>query len=177
MSCRIIIAALIASCCPPHAAKQVATVKPTTPANEPDLAVAGETHLANVRQLTFGGDNAEAYWSFTGDRLIFQTNHAPYKCDQIEIMPAAAGASAAAKLVSTGKGRTTCGYFLKGDKEIIYASTHETSPECPAPPDNSKGYLWGLFDYDIYKANADGGNLVNLTPNTPGYDAEATVCP
>ena len=138
----------------------------------------GETHLKNVRQLTFGADNAEAYWSFSGDRLIFQTNHAPYKCDQIEIMPAAGGAAnGAAKLVSTGKGRTTCAYFLKGDKEIIYASTHEVSPECPTPPDNSKGYLWGLFDYDIYKANADGSNLVNLTPNTPGYDAEATVCP
>jgi hypothetical protein len=80
------------------------------------------------------------------------------------------------KLVSTGKGRTTCAYFLKGDKEIVYASTHEAGPKCPTPPDMSKGYLWGLFEYDIYKANADGTNLRNLTPNTPGYDAEATVC-
>ena len=180
MSRRLIVAALIASCCPPEAAKQTTTVKPVPPAqgSAHDHAMPGETHLKNVRQLTFGADNAEAYWSFSGDRLIFQTNHAPYKCDQIEIMPAAGGAAnGAAKLVSTGKGRTTCAYFLKGDKEIIYASTHEVSPECPTPPDNSKGYLWGLFDYDIYKANADGSNLVNLTPNTPGYDAEATVCP
>jgi Tol biopolymer transport system component len=81
------------------------------------------------------------------------------------------------KLVSTGKGRTTCAYFLKGDKEIVYASTHEAGPACPTPPDMSKGYLWGLFEYDIYRANADGSNLRNLTPNTPGYDAEATVCP
>jgi Tol biopolymer transport system component len=173
MSRRLIIAALIASCCPPEPAKQTTAVKPLPPADTHDLALPGETHLKNVRQLTFGGDNAEAYWAFSGDRLIFQTNHAPYKCDQIEIMPRTGGG----KLVSTGKGRTTCAYFLKGDKEIIYASTHESSPECPTPPDNSKGYLWGLFEYDIYKANADGSNLVNLTPNSPGYDAEATVCP
>src|SRR5690606_1283583 len=130
-----------------------------------DLALPGEFHLRNVRQLTFGGDNAEAYWSFSGDRLIFQTNHAPYKCDQIEIMPATGGTAPwdAKQLVSTRKGRTTCAYFLKGDKEIIYASTHELSPECPTPPDNSRGYMWGLFDYDIYKANADGSNPVKLT--------------
>jgi Tol biopolymer transport system component len=184
MKRRLITVALIASCCPPEAAKQVTTVKPPA-AETHDLALPAETHLRNVRQLTFGGDNAEAYWSFSGDRLIFQTNHAPYKCDQIEIMsrtlPADQSESGrlhlgGGNLVSTGKGRTTCAYFLKGDKEIIYASTHETSPECPTPPDNSKGYLWGLFEYDIYKANPDGSNLVNLTPNTPGYDAEATVC-
>jgi Tol biopolymer transport system component len=173
MSRRLILTTLIASCCPPEPAKQVTTVKPP-PAATRDLALPGESHLKNVRQLTFGADNAEAYWAFGGDRLIFQTNHAPYKCDQIEIMPTSGGPG---KLVSTGKGRTTCSYFLKGDQEIIYASTHESSPECPTPPDMSKGYLWGLFEYDIYKANPDGSNLVNLTPNTPGYDAEATVCP
>jgi Tol biopolymer transport system component len=173
MSRRLMIAAFVASCCPPEPAKQI-TNKPVAQPASFDLALPGESHLRNVRQLTFGGDNAEAYWSFSGDRLIFQTNHAPYKCDQIEIMPAAGGPG---KLASTGKGRTTCSYFLKGDQQIIYASTHEVSSECPAPPDMSKGYLWGLFEYDIYKANADGSNLVNLTPNTPGYDAEATVCP
>ncbi|HEY5951491.1 MAG TPA: M28 family peptidase [Kofleriaceae bacterium] len=172
MTRRLITVALIASCCPPEPAKQITMVRPPS-AETHDLALPGESHLKNVRQLTFGGDNAEAYWSFGGDRLIFQTNHAPYKCDQIEIMPTTGGPG---KLVSTGKGRTTCSYFLKGDKEIIYASTHETSPECPTPPDMSKGYLWGLFEYDIYKANPDGSNLVKLT-DTPGYDAEATVCP
>ena len=150
----------------------VGTVKPKV---EPkDLAVPGEIHLKNVRQMTFGGDNAEAYWAFGGDKLILQTNKAPYKCDQIEVMTVADGSS---KLVSTGKGRTTCSYFLKGDQEIVFGSTHEDSPTCPTPPDMSKGYLWGLFEFDIYKANADGSNLRNLTPNTPGYDAEATVCP
>jgi Tol biopolymer transport system component len=165
--------AVFAGCCPPEGAKHI-TVTTAQPAAEvKDLARPDEKHLVNLKQLTFGGDNAEAYWSFGGDRLIFQTNHAPYKCDQIEIMPSNGGPS---QLVSTGKGRTTCSYFLKGDQQIIYASTHDSSPECPTPPDMSKGYFWGLFEYDIYKANADGSNLTRLT-DTPGYDAEATVCP
>ncbi|HTL36858.1 MAG TPA: M20/M25/M40 family metallo-hydrolase, partial [Kofleriaceae bacterium] len=168
---RHLLFVLVAACCPPEAAKPKVTTAPPAPEVR-DLAVPGETHLTNVHQLTFGGDNAEAYWSFSGDRLIFQTNHAPYKCDQIEVMPATGGAS---KLVSTGKGRTTCSYFLKGDQEILYASTHESSAECPTPPDMSKGYLWGLFDYDIYKAAPDGSNLRKLAA-APGYDAEATVC-
>ncbi len=136
------------------------------------MATPEERHFKNLEQITFGGDNAEAYWSFGGDRLIFQTNHKPYKCDQIEMMPATGGQS---KLISTGKGRTTCSYFLKGDREVLWASTEEASPDCPTPPDMSKGYNWGLFEYDIYKANADGTNRRKLT-NTPGYDAEATVC-
>ena len=163
---------VLVACCPPEPAKQTATGPRAVPTPGRELALPQEKHLRNVRQLTFGGDNAEAYWSFSGDRLIFQTNHAPYRCDQIEVMQASGGD---AKLVSTGKGRTTCAYFLKGDKEIVYASTHESSPQCPTPPDNSKGYFWGLFEYDIYRANADGSNLRKMT-DTPGYDAEATVC-
>ncbi len=171
---RAAVFAVVASCCPPDAAK---TTTPTTGSKEQpkELAQPQEVHLKNVRQLTFGGDNAEAYWAFAGDRLILQSNRKPYECDQIEILDVKNGGDP--KLVSTGKGRTTCAYFLKGDKEIVYASTHEAGPKCPIPPDNSRGYMWGLFEYDIYKANADGTNLVNLTPNTPGYDAEATVCP
>ena len=143
------------------------------PQGEPkNLLLPEEKHLTNLRQLTFGGDNAEAYWAFGGDKLVMQANKAPYKCDQIEELDAKTGTT---KLLSTGKGRTTCAYYLKGDKEIVYASTHEVSAECPVPPDNSKGYMWGLFEYDIYKANADGTNLRKLT-NEPGYDAEATVC-
>jgi len=163
----------LAACCPPEAAKPTGTSVTAKPADQKDLRLADEVHLKNVRQLTFGGNNAEAYWSFGGDRLILQSDRAPYKCDQIEMLSAKGGE---AKQISSGKGRTTCAYFLKGDKEIIYASTHEAGPACPTPPDMSKGYLWGLFEYDIYKAKADGTGLANLTPNTKGYDAEATVC-
>jgi len=156
----------------PGTSSAASPAAPVRPAAR-DLATPQETHLRNVRQLTFGADNAEAYWAFGGDRLILQTNHAPYRCDQIEQLNIATGRT---QLVSTGKGRTTCAFFLKGDQEIIYASTHEASPDCPTPPDMSKGYYWGLFDYDIYRANADGSNLRRLT-HEKGYDAEATVCP
>jgi TolB protein len=129
-------------------------------------------HLSNIRQLTSGGQNAEAYWSPDGKRLIFQSTRPPYDCDQIFIMNADGSDP---HLVSTGKGRTTCGYFLGDGKHIVYASTHQAADACPKPPDRSKGYLWGVFaGYDIFLATDTGQILKKLT-NTPGYDAEATV--
>jgi Tol biopolymer transport system component len=138
-----------------------------------------ETHLADVRQLTFEGDNAEAYWSFDGTRLSFQSTRAPYSCDQIFTMPALEPAvpGAAPALVSTGKGRTTCAYYLKGDQRILYASTDAYSESCPPPPDMSQGYVWRIDpDYELFVADPDGGHRVRLTENH-AYDAEATVCP
>jgi len=133
-----------------------------------------ERHLKNLRQLTFGGENAEAYWSFGEDQLIFQSTRPPFTADQIYTMKAD---GSDVKLVSTGKGRTTCSYFLPGDKRILYASTHGAGDAPPLPPDRSHGYVWGLFkDYDIYVADADGKNPTKLT-DSPGYDAEATVSP
>ena len=133
-----------------------------------------ESHFGAIRQLSFGGENAEAYWSFDGTRLIFQTTRPPYQCDQI--MTIAADGSSEAQLVSTGKGKTTCAYFTPGDERILYASTHMADAACPPKPDRSLGYVWPLDDYDIYSARPDGSHLKRLT-NRPGYDAEATVCP
>ncbi|MBI1788296.1 MAG: PD40 domain-containing protein [Acidobacteria bacterium] len=135
-------------------------------------AMAQPPHLDNIRQLTSGGQNAEAYWSTDGRRLIFQTTRKPYDCDQIFIMNADGSDQ---HLVSTGKGRTTCGYFLKDNRHIVYASTHEAGDACPPPPDRSKGYLWGVFPgYDIYLAT-DRGKILKKLTSAPGYDAEATV--
>ncbi len=129
-------------------------------------------HLSNFRQLTHGGQNAEAYWSPDGSRLIFQSTRDPYQCDQIFVMNADGSDQ---RLVSTGKGRTTCGYFLKDNAHIVYGSTHAAGDACPPPPDRSKGYLWGVFPgYDIYLATAEGKIEKQLT-TAPGYDAEATV--
>ncbi len=129
-------------------------------------------HLTNLKQLTHGGQNAEAYWGPDGKRLIFQSTRPPHECDQIYIMNADGSDQ---RLVSTGKGRTTCGYFLKDNKHFVYASTHEAAPACPAPPDRSKGYLWGVFPtYDIFLASDDGKVVKKLT-GAHGYDAEATV--
>lgn len=135
-------------------------------------ALAEPKHLSNPRQLTHGGQNAEAYWSPDGRRLIFQSTRPGYECDQIFTMNADGSGQ---KLVSTGKGRTTCGYFLADGKHIVYASTHEAGDACPTPPDRSKGYVWGVFPgYDIYLAT-DTGRIEKKLTTAPGYDAEATV--
>jgi TolB protein len=133
-----------------------------------------EAHLRNIKQLTFGGTNAEAYFSYDETMLIFQTTRPPYGCDQIFTMRLDGSEQ---RLVSTGKGRTTCAYFLPGDREILYASTHLFGDDCPPPPDKSKGYVWGVFNaYDIFLADADGSNIRPLAVSN-GYDAEATVSP
>ncbi len=147
------------------------------------LRFAGEVHLRNVRQLTFGGNNAEAYWSFDDEHLIFQSDWSrinPQGCDQQFVMDAngvVRDDSTQYALVSSGKGRTTCGYFLPDDR-IVYASTDGASPDCPAAPETAPGvYAWAIYPgFDIYKANADGSNT-ELLIGGDGYDAEATVSP
>jgi TolB protein len=128
--------------------------------------------LTNLRQLTSGGQNAEAYWSPDGRRLVFQSTRDGFHCDQIYIMNAD---GSGVRMVSTGRGRTTCGYFLADGKHILYSSTHEGGAACPPPPDRSKGYAWGVYpSYDIYLAT-DEGRIVRKLTDAPGYDAEATV--
>ena len=133
-----------------------------------------EVHLVDVRQLTFGGENAEAYFSTDGSELIFQTTREGVPCDQIFRM-GLDGSNL--RMVSTGDGRTTCGYFYPDGESILYASTHLGGAECPPPPSFDLGYVWAVYDtYDIYRAERDGSGLVRLT-DTPGYDAEATIGP
>ena len=132
----------------------------------------GELHLRNIRQLTFGGQNAEAYFSQSGRQLIFQRQAADTGCDKMFII----------NTVGTGlhevwpDGRNTCGYFFANDQKIFFSSTAHLSPACPPRPDYSKGYVWALYDYDIYVADPDGHHAKRLTDN-PGYDAEGTLSP
>ncbi len=133
----------------------------------------GETHLRNIRQLTFGGQNAEAYFSRSGRQLIFQRQAADTGCDQMFVMNVD---GSGLHRVSDGKGRTTCGYFFADDRRIFYSSTEHAAAACPPHPDYSRGYVWALFDYDIYVADADGGNAKRLT-DSPHYDAEGTLSP
>jgi TolB protein len=131
-----------------------------------------EVHLRHVRQLTFGGQNAEAYFSYDNRRLIFQSTRPPYECDQMFVMNTN---GSDVRLVSTGKGRTTCGFFYPDGKHILYASTHAADPACPPRPDYSKGYVWGVYStYRIYYATAAGEILKDLTP-WKGYNAEGTI--
>lgn len=134
----------------------------------------GERHLANVRQLTFGGENAEAYWSADGRKLVFQATRPPFRCDQIFVVDV--DDPGEPRLVSTGKGRTTCSYWFPDGERILFSSTHlGGGPQCPPPPDMSAGYVWSVHpDYEIFTARPDGSGLRRLTVS-PGYDAEATI--
>jgi TolB protein len=133
-----------------------------------------EARLANVRMLTNAGENAEAYFSADARRLIFQATRPGFNdCDQIFTM----GVDGSdVRMVSTGRGRTTCAYFFPDGQRILYSSTHEHSPECPPPLDRSQGHVWALDPYDIFTANPDGSDLRRLTDHA-GYDAEATISP
>ncbi|MEQ1680964.1 MAG: hypothetical protein ABL950_10200 [Nitrospira sp.] len=147
-----------------------------------------ERHLANIRQLTVGRQNAEAYFSFDGTKLIFQSTNdwskdvlgnrskpadAGLGCYQMYVMDTE---SEAVRLVSTGKGATTCGYFFPGDRRVLYSSTHAAGPNCPPKPKRDGAYRWALDDYDVYAANLSGQDMQRLT-SSPGYDAEATISP
>lgn len=147
------------------------------------LIADGEKHFKSLKKLTFGGDNAEAYWSFAGDRLVFQANNPAWgeSCDQIYVFNPFTDdlSKGAPRKVSINGGRTTCSYFLPGDSLVLFGSTHEGGHACPAHPERrSDGkYVWPIYpSFDIYVSDLDGNIRRQLT-NTPGYDAEATVSP
>ena len=139
----------------------------------PALLLAQQSrHFENLKQLTSGSSNGESYWSPDSKQIIFQSTRGTQQCDQEYVMNADGSNQ---HMVSTGKGATTCGYFLSDNQHILYASTHEGNPSCPMPPDHSKGYVWAVHPtFDIYMATLDGKIVKKLT-DTPGYDAEATV--
>jgi Tol biopolymer transport system component len=161
---------LAAACARPHAPPPAPASGTASAAAE--LALPGERHLRNVRQLTFGGENAEAYFSFDGQELVFQRTAEGAGCDRLYVMRAD---GSGLRQVSSGKGRVTCGYFFPGADRILYASTHETSPDCPPRPDLSKGYVWALYDYQLYTARPDGSDLRALAPAPGSYNAEGTI--
>ncbi|MFM7055158.1 MAG: TolB family protein [Bacteroidota bacterium] len=147
------------------------------------LAYPLEKHFKNIRQLTFGGDNAEAYFSFDGKKITFQATNPKWgeQCDQIFIADwdQADMRNSKPSMISTGQGRTTCSYFMPGDTTIVYSSTHIASASCPhVPPKRADGkYVWSIYDsYDIFVADLKG-NIIKQLTNTPGYDAEPTVSP
>ncbi len=147
----------------------VATAQPV--ARDP---LPGERHFRNLRQLTFGGQNAEAYFSPDGQRLVFQSQRDSFACDQIFTMKTD---GSDVRLISSGKGRTTCSFYLPDQRQVLYATTALGNPACPPPPDRSKGYVWELYpEYDIVVADTHGTAVLRLT-DTPGYDAEAVVSP
>ena len=172
--------ALAPGCAAPPGRKPLASASAPAPGSSAQAghaqALPGEDHLSDLVQLTFGGENAEAYWSPNGAELIYQARPVDQGCDRIFRLNVLSPKPAPIP-VSSGAGATTCAYFLPGTKDVIFSSTHLGGPACPPRPDASQGYVWALHRaYDIFRAAPDGTNLRRLT-DTPGYDAEATVCP
>ena len=156
------------------AAARPASFRPVPPnaAVADSLIRPGETHFAHLWQLTFGGQNAEAYWSADGRKLILQIADESWPCDQQYVLDLGTGKRTR---VSTGRGRTTCGYFYDQDRRVLFASTHAGGDSCPPNPDMSQGYVWPIYStYELWTAKPDGSDLKRLT-DRPGYDAEATL--
>lgn len=181
----VVAVALVAACSPSDSAESESaeTAEPTA-AVETDapfqtmnesvdhLIDDRETHFGSLRMLTNGGQNAEAYFSADDERLMFQATPRGASCDQQFTMRID---GSDLRLVSTGTGRTTCGYYFPAGDGIVYSSTHLGGEACPPDPDFSQGYVWALYpDFEVFTANADGSGLTRIT-DEPGYDAEATV--
>ena len=173
------IICIVAVACQPKQQEQTVSYNPSLDT----LKYENEKNIRNLRQLTFGGDNAEAYWSFNSNMLVFQSNNPAWdlNCDQIFYMSTEQDVpkSEIPTMLSTGLGRTTCAYFLPGNKSIVYASTHLGGDDCPPEPERQPGgkYLWPIYDsYDIFVADLQG-NIIKQLTDSPSYDAEATVSP
>ncbi|MGB5500489.1 MAG: hypothetical protein WBM77_16275 [Maribacter sp.] len=181
----ILCFAIVIFCCncKTEPKKEAATEeRPSTlMAGSDTLIYNGEKHFKSIRQITFGGDNAEAYWSFDDKQMIFQSNNKQWglECDQMFLMDIKDNfKDRKPPMVSTGLGRTTCAYFLPDNKHFVYGSTHLVDPACPEVPLRKNGkYVWPVYDsFDIFVADLEGNITAQLT-NEPGYDAEATVSP
>ena len=176
----LLLVILVASC---SQGKKEERMTEEVPEVIDSLVYPDELHFKNLRQLTFGGDNAEAYWSFDSKKLVFQSNAKPWgvNCDQIFVTDPFADDLSAQKpqMLSTGLGRTTCSFFMPGDTTIIYSSTHKGDENCPPEPARREDgkYVWPIYEnFDIYLANLNGETFQQLT-DEPGYDAEPTVSP
>jgi len=178
----ILLSLLIASACEKKQ-KNFSNAENIILDGDTSLVYEGEKHFKILKQLTYGGDNAEAYWSFDDTKLVFQSNFLTWEvqCDQIFYFDWYKNnlKDQRPMMISTGRGRTTCSYFLPGDTTIIYASTHLADDACPPVPERRTDgkYVWPIYDgYDIYIADLQGNILKQIT-DEPGYDAEATVSP
>ena len=147
--------------------------RPIPTASSPEqLRLPQEKHLKNIKQLSFSGENAEAYFSASGKQLIFQSKRDGRECDQIYTMDIE---GENVRMISNGDGRTTCSYFFPKAQRVLYSSTHLGGKECPPSPDFSQGYVWAVYPaFDIFTARPDGSDIKQLT-KTPGYDAETTI--
>lgn len=164
---------LFAACAAPSSTPTKLTPPLPGLVNVDELIQPGEEHFAHLWRIASGGENAEAYWSFAGDRLVLQRKQGDAKCDRIFVTDGAGGV----RQVSNGKGTTTCSYFLPGDERVIFASTQAHHTDCPPPPDRADGYVWALYpEFDLWIHDLKSGAETRIT-DAWGYDAEATLSP
>jgi Tol biopolymer transport system component len=173
LSAALIAGALLACRASSPPATSSASVGPPGSARSAALAPdSGERNLSGLRQLTSGGENAEAYFSADGQWITFQSTRDGRTCDQQYTMRAD---GSGLRKVSVG-GKTTCGWFLPGSGRLFFASTHAADTACPPKPDPSKGYVWGIDPFDLYTVGRDGKELRRLT-NYGVYTAEGVLSP
>ncbi|MCB9262008.1 MAG: PD40 domain-containing protein [Flavobacteriales bacterium] len=177
----IVLLAVLAACSIIKGSKNQ-TTESNTNIGKPDLADSAEKHIKNLHQLTYGGNNAEAYFSFNSRKVVFQSDYSKWNvhCDQIFMFDIAQAEKDTTNppMVSTGRGRTTCSFFMPDGGHFLYASTHLGDSACPPPAPHIPGkYLWPIYpDFDIFVADLKG-NITQQLTNEKGYDAEATVSP
>jgi TolB protein len=162
---------IVAACSPTAAPGSSPT--PATGVNIARPSDPSEPHLTNVRQITDGGENAEAYFSDDGKWITFQSSRNGRTCDQQFVMRTN---GSDIRRVSNGNGKTTCGWFIPGTNRVFFGSSHVHDSICPPKPDPSKGYVWPLDKFDIFTANRDGSDLRRLT-NYDVYTAEGVLSP
>ncbi len=167
----VAVIAIIAACA--RSTTPAGTPAPAVGTNMPRPADPTEPRLRNIRQITNGGENAEAYFSRDGKWITFQSSRNGRTCDQQYVMRTD---GSQLKRVSNGNGKTTCGWFLPGGDRLFFGSSHMHDSLCPPKPDPSKGYVWPLDKFDIFTVNRDGTGMRRLT-NYDVYTAEAVLSP
>ena len=129
--------------------------------------------IENVQQLSFQGDNGEAYFNSDDSKVIFQSKRNNNNCDKLYIVDI--NGNNLTEFVAKD-GAFTCAYFSLDDRYIFFSSTMHLGSECPEiyKDPNPRKYIWPLRDYEIFRY--DNGAVKQLT-NYSGYNAETTTHP
>jgi Tol biopolymer transport system component len=169
-----VLAILLLSSCTQKEVTQETALITFNAAESKKLIREGEKHFKQVKMLTNGGENAEAYFSFDFKKIIFQARRNGAEFDAIYSMTLDGKEQ---KMISSGEGVTTCSYFMPDGKSFVYASTHDGKQKL-VKPDRALGYVWPLYsDFDIFHAEYPSGKIIKKLTNSDRYDAEATVSP
>jgi len=136
----------------------------------------GEAHFKHLWQVTSGGENTRPRWSPDGDQIAYQFSNLALgiECDLVRVQDLDTGRL---DRVSSGNGVSNVGGYLKGGRQVIFASTHAIQSDCPAPPDQALGHVRSLDPaYDLYVVDLDSHDS-RVVVDDAGHDAQASVSP